>query len=107
MKNGVCPKCAGKKIVHLDHVIDSADWSGLSHGGPDKRNADVGGSVYRHIAIGVETYETWLTGKTVERRGLVCATEAYVCSGCGFFEEYVREPESVNWDDLHGATWLH
>lgn len=31
--------------------------------------------------------------------------EAYVCTSCGYFEEYVVAPQQVPWEDLEGFSW--
>ena len=34
-----------------------------------------------------------------------CPTEAYICAGCGYFEEYVKDVASIDWSKVSGATW--
>jgi len=31
--------------------------------------------------------------------------EAFVCTSCGYFEEYVKEPASIQWSELEDFRW--
>ena len=31
--------------------------------------------------------------------------EAFICTACGYFEEYVKNPEQIPWDTLEGFRW--
>lgn len=73
-----CPKCGSHKIGHLDRVID---WDRGAH---PRRLAQ--GRIGRMSAYG--------------------AIEAYVCTACGYFEEYVLEPAKIPWNSLEGFSWV-
>jgi hypothetical protein len=32
-------------------------------------------------------------------------TEAFICGDCGFFEEYVKNPEALEWDKFLNFRW--
>ena len=78
-----CPKCNSTRIGYLNRV------EGESASDPDRkvgrRREDVGwlGDGYRPVGD----------------------LEGYVCTDCGYFEEYVRNPRSVPWDTLQGFRW--
>ena len=76
-ESGVCPKCQGTKIGHLGRVVD---W--------DR------GAVERRLAQG-----------RVGRMSAYGPVEAYICTECGFFEEYVKDPATVPWTSLDSFTW--
>ena len=33
--------------------------------------------------------------------------EAWVCTECGFYETYVKDPSTVPFDELDGFRWVH
>jgi len=61
--------------------------------------------VRRQLAAIVRTRKILGAFQQVEAKH-TAQTEAYVCSECGFFEEYVKAPAEVPWDDVDGATRL-
>ncbi len=77
-KSGSCPKCQGRRIGRLAGVPDQTKGGGL-----------------RAIA---EEKDTWFA----TYHGLV---EAYVCTECGYFEEYVFAAGDVPWEKLLGFSW--
>ena len=82
--------------------MDAGDWYGSS-GGPA---ADRTGSnpVPRYIAYTAEETKGLFGGASVSRRP-AAPTEAFVCGACGWFEEYVKAPTNVAWDQVEGARW--
>lgn len=76
-KSGICLKCGSNQVGHLSRVVD---W--------DR------GAVERRLAQG-----------RVGRMSAYGPVEAYVCTSCGFFEEYVKHPEEVPWERLEGFSW--
>ena len=42
-------------------------------------------------------------GRGYEAHG---AVEAYVCTECGYFEEYVVSPADVPWDEMNDFEWV-
>ncbi|MEL6347787.1 MAG: hypothetical protein AAFV53_32075 [Myxococcota bacterium] len=75
----VCPKCNSRKIGRLSHVVD---W--------DR------GAVARRLAKG-----------RVGRMTAYGTVEAYICTSCGYFEEYVKEPGKVPWHRVDGFSWVN
>lgn len=98
-----CPKCKSLRIGHLATQTDtdgSVDLSGTpavhEHGHERKQ---------RVVGVSSEVVDTgWLQFGKV--RPLIGALEAYVCGDCGFFESYVIEPKSVDWDNIQGFAWV-
>jgi hypothetical protein len=104
-KSGVCPKCSGTRIVHLDYLLDAGDWTGSGGGAAPDRSGHQ--HVPRQLAVS-ETTKTspGLFGGTSTR--IVqrpVTTEAYVCADCGLVEEHVVSPDEVPWDSVRGARW--
>jgi predicted nucleic-acid-binding Zn-ribbon protein len=75
-KNFTCPKCESKAVGHISRV----DGQG------------------RSVAISVEN-------KTFLPKQFSAPVEAYVCTSCGFFEEYVKDPGAVEWNKLTDFRW--
>ena len=84
-KRAQCPKCDGTKIGKLGSLPD------LGHGNRPAQRV-IGG-------IG----QVGLFGGGYEAQGLV---EAYVCTECGYFEEYVVRPTEVPWDQMNDFEWV-
>jgi len=81
-----CPKCNGTKIGYLDNLYDS--------GGAEQARS-------RTLQMGQEQ-----EGGIFSQRHIYKAeVEAFICTECGYFEEYVREPEKVRWDKLPFFRW--
>ena len=57
------------------------------------------------IAIASETTKGWLG--TSEKKSLAGDVEAYLCADCGYFEEYLKSPETVPWDRLEHFRWCN
>lgn len=98
---GRCPKCAGDHIMHVRQVADAGDWTGEGEGRLDRR--DGGHPVPRRV-LTERRITTGLFGGTSEEISLAGETEAYVCAGCGYLEEYLRDPGGIDWDRVVGAT---
>ena len=79
-----CPKCDGIRVGHIERV------HGVARG--------------EARAIGLRPPQTYM-GLEVMSVTAVARTEAFVCTECGYFEEYVKEPEKVPWDEIEGFTW--
>ena len=80
-----CPKCKGKKIGRICTVMDDT-----SRGEKPRRLAETReGGFFR---FGGTVYSA--------------EVEAYVCTECGYFEEYIKEPREVAWDRLETFSWL-
>ena len=50
-----------------------------------------------------EVFDEPPTGPELRAVGL----EAYVCSRCGYYETYVKDPAAVNFDKVVGLHWLN
>lgn len=100
--SGECPKCGGRRIIRLPRVADASDQGGTTAGDMTRRNGCT--LVPRQIAERAVT-ESGLFGNSTLRYVGACPTEAYVCSGCGFVEEYVKDVENIDWTEIHGAVW--
>jgi hypothetical protein len=104
-KSGQCPKCDGTRIVRLDYLLDSADWTGSGGGGPTDRSGSQ--HVVRQLAV-AETTKTkpgLFGGTSTHTVKRPVTTEAYICADCGLVEEYVLRPDEVVWDNVQGARW--
>ena len=82
-KTGRCPKCDCARIAHFSQVMDEAD-------GNRSRN------------IGFRYGGSFLGLRTMLAAGEV---EAFVCTGCGYFEEHVKSPETMKWEEMVGLQW--
>jgi len=79
IRKGTCPKCNGVAIGHLPVLVD---WDRGAH--------------KRRLAKG-----------KIGRMSAYGEVEAYVCTECGYFEEFVRDPKSVPWTNMDGFTWVN
>jgi predicted nucleic-acid-binding Zn-ribbon protein len=85
-----CPKCDGTKIGHLATVHDRDYYYS---------------NVLKERAVGYQPGPSgWLKSGKVEGAG---GFEAYVCGECGYYETYVKSPESIPFEDLDGFRWLN
>ncbi len=82
-----CPKCSSTRIGHFDTV----------------RDADRHGEQTRKLAYEAELEGNLFTGTLHHHMAEV---EAWVCTRCGFFEEYVKDPGLVPWDKLSSFTFV-
>jgi len=88
MKSGkLCPKCGSKKIGYIDTVMDDA-----GHSKPKERKLaeSLAGSA-------------WQMGP---RKAVSAVVEAYVCTSCGYFEEYVKDASTLEWSKIKAFTFL-
>ena len=86
MRRGVCVKCGYNRIAYFPTVHDATD-TGTQR-------------VLGHVRTG---------GLLSGGRRLEVPVEAYACPSCGYFEEYVRTPQCVDWDAFTRAgtiRWL-
>jgi predicted nucleic-acid-binding Zn-ribbon protein len=88
MKNGKCLKCGGVQIRRLDVILN--------------QNTSLGNSPEIHYrnkplrTIGAVKKKTGV----LSSKAFHFLTEAYACVECGYFEEYVKNPQEMPWDDL-------
>lgn len=79
-----CPKCTSRRVGYFENVVDQS-----------QRGASV-------RKIGEAQTGQMLGLSVVEAVGEV---EAFVCADCGYFEEYVKEPQSIDWNAMRGFRW--
>ena len=101
-RTGVCPKCQGKRVIRVAQVADAADWVGS--GGERLSARSASQTVPRRVLV-LRTVSKGMLGGASESFAPAGETEAYACADCGFFEEYLREPQRIRWDDIDGAYW--
>jgi hypothetical protein len=77
-----CPKCAGTKVGYFDELLDEA------RGQREIRRLDVANE-----------------GGVFSPRWIQASVEAFVCTECGYFEEYVKDAANVPWDKLPHFRW--
>lgn len=92
MKNGKCTKCGGSRIGKFGNVLDCLTNN------PDE--VRIINKEFRKLSS-----VTKKTGfmKSETKAALV---EAYVCTECGYFEEYVSNPRDLPWESLPLFEWL-
>lgn len=99
----ICPRCQCDRIMHVAQVADAGDWFGSGDGDLSTRS---GGHPVPREVLTVRRTTKGLFGGESESVGTGGATEAYVCTACGYFEEYLREPHRIDWSRVDGAK-LH
>jgi len=80
-----CPKCQSTRIGYLETLPDGARMEAST-------NRKVGSEVIGSV-LGMRATQD--TGNI----------EAFVCTECGYLEEYVTDPASVRWDQLQNFRW--
>ena len=87
-----CPKCDSMKIGFIDRVIDRK-----------------GGTLAGNVAgvVGMAAKEGHFKGADVRPGDLWGRLEAYICTECGYYEQYVHRPEQVPFEMLEGFRWVH
>ena len=91
-----CPKCDGRRILHVTHVADA------THGVGAGLNEGLDPGVLAQPATPMRlarvanpknpTGSDWSMSAKVATAGLL---EAYVCRACGYTEWYTRDPEAI------------
>jgi hypothetical protein len=84
-RSWTCPKCESKRVGYFEKVL------GELKGGPDNSRK-----------IGLERSGSFLGMEAGRPAG---ETEAFICGDCGFFEEYVKNPEALEWDKFLNFRW--
>lgn len=82
-----CPKCESAQVGYFESLIDASRESYVS----------------RSIGLLEGDEGGWL-GPGYTASGEI---EAFVCTDCGYFEEYVKDPKNINWDKMEGWRWCH
>ena len=78
---GQCPKCNSHRIGHLAKLANTGSGGGTPRLG---------------------SYVDVSQGELVP---LEVGLEGYVCTTCGYFEEYVASTASVDWTRVPGFRW--
>ena len=80
-----CPKCESRKVGYINHQPEG----------------DGEGFRWRVVA---RVREPQRHGSPRPRIGEL---EAYVCTDCGYYESYVRDPDRTPWSELSGFRMLN
>ena len=86
-----CPKCSSLNIGHFDTVSDY-DMASLQRSQKPRPSAV---SAISNRAIFVLD---WLPQGELE---------AYLCTDCGYYEQYVKDVQAPPYDKLEGFTWVN
>lgn len=100
-RTATCPKCDSQRVMRVARVADAADWTGSGEGALDARSGDH--FVPRRILQTRKTVSGVFGGKS-EAYKATGEVDAYVCAECGYFEEYLRDPQSIDWGSVVGAS---
>lgn len=95
-QTGICPKCESQKIGYLENVIQ-------------RTKADIGTQfVIGHCPapLGIEKSESGGLIKVI-KEGPVGKLEAYLCCSCGFYETYIKEPSSIEYERIIGFKLIN
>ncbi len=84
-KSGRCVKCGSAQVGRFEYVADESDATTE----PGKTRT-----------LWWQTEGGFFSSKTIQ-----AAVEAYVCTECGYFEEYVKNPSAVPWEKLTPFRW--
>ena len=87
-----CPKCDSMRIGYLEQLHDQ-----VSHDDAVK-------SSYTYVPRKVGVTESNCRLHYLEGHGCL---EAYVCADCGYHETYMKDAQSISFDDLKGFHWLN
>ncbi|HSO11358.1 MAG TPA: hypothetical protein VLT51_03205 [Anaerolineales bacterium] len=97
-QTGVCPKCNSKKIGYLENVIQRTEATIALGGSQDVRG-------HCPAPLGISRSETGGFVKVI-KEGPVGMLEAYICGSCGFYETYIKEPSSIQYESIIGFKWI-
>ncbi len=86
-----CPKCDSTKIGHLSQVHDRKG----SHAQTVPAVVGMAGQAGTFQGAPVRPGDLWGT------------LEAFVCTECGYFEQYVERPDKVPFEALAGFQWVN
>jgi predicted nucleic-acid-binding Zn-ribbon protein len=95
-QSGVCPKCNSHKIGYLENAIQRTEAL------VDSR------TVVGHCPapLGIERTQSGGLIKVI-KEGPVGKLEAYICTSCGFYETYIKDPAGVQYESLIGFKWIN
>ncbi len=81
-KSGQCPKCRGGRVGFFGKLEDQLG----------------GGAATRRLGQYFEVRNGALVPREADLEG-------YVCTDCGYFEEYVTSPQNMDWAKIPGFRW--
>lgn len=82
-KSWTCPKCLSQRVGYFENMVDKADGSDRKFIGYQKSGAILGLTAYQGCGD----------------------VEGFVCTECGYYEEYVKNPQQIQWDTMKGFRW--
>jgi len=85
-RNWQCPKCHSQRVGYLENVTDVGE-----HGLESRKIGQAQTGSLFGLAV-------------VEGHGDI---EAFVCTDCGYFEEYVKQAQAIDWNGMRGFRWCH
>lgn len=86
-----CPKCQSARVGYFESLIDA---QGTYQ--PASRKV---GEARREV-------EGILGGRS-ETKVAAGELEAFVCTDCGYMEEYVKDPQSLDWNAFERFRWCN
>lgn len=95
-QKGICPKCNSQKIGYLENVIQRTE-------------GDIGTQlVIGHCPapLGIQRSESAGLIKVI-KEGPVGKLEAYFCCSCGFYETYIKDPSSIEYETVIGFKLIN
>lgn len=96
-RTGICPRCGSDRVGHLDLVPDLKG---------DPQGFDPAPTSPQHAGVVVVQREVPGFFGSAERLGLAGPLEAYVCTDCGLYETYVKDPSSTPFSRMRGFSWV-
>jgi predicted nucleic-acid-binding Zn-ribbon protein len=91
-----CPKCSSQKIGYLENVIHRAE---VFVEGADR----IGHS---EAPLGIQRTESQGFIKVIKEEP-AGSLEAYFCTDCGYYETYVKDSASLQFDSIVGFSWVN
>lgn len=93
-RTGICPKCNSQKVGYLENIIHRTEGQAAE--------LPVRGHCAAPLGVG-ESVSGGFIKVTIESP--VGQLEAYFCASCGFYETYVKEPDSIPFESITGFKW--
>lgn len=84
-----CPKCHSLEIGYMERMYEFCEAPSSS------------GHPFAPVSVG------YMKTEAAEREIPVGHIEAFICTKCGYYETYVKDPESVPFQFLEGFRWLN
>ncbi len=95
-QTGACPKCNSRKIGYLENVIHRTE-------------AEISSQLIRgHCPAPLGRTRSESGGLIkITKEEPVGKLEAYFCCSCGFYETYIKEPSSIQFETIIGFKWAN